>query len=144
MLPPNKLNMNIHYTIKLRNRFPASILYKSIAGRYRPVSYPDGPITARYRFVKNAYWVQSAKYMSITISNNLDWGQYVSDISSRAAKTLCFLRRNFSLAPNERLCAMKLRTVKSWIPPRAVFEHGTPEASLPSFEPSPPIVLSIV
>ena len=26
---------------------PASILYKSIAGRYRPVSYPDGPITAR-------------------------------------------------------------------------------------------------
>ena len=37
--------------------FPASILYKSIAGRYRPVSYPDGPITARYRFIKNAYWV---------------------------------------------------------------------------------------
>ena len=36
---------------------PASILYKSIAGRYRPVSYPDGPITARYRSIKNAYWV---------------------------------------------------------------------------------------
>ena len=36
---------------------PASILYKSIAGRYRPVNYPDGPITARYRFIKNAYWV---------------------------------------------------------------------------------------
>ena len=35
---------------------PASILYKSIAGRYRPVSYPNGPITARYRFIKNAYW----------------------------------------------------------------------------------------
>ena len=35
---------------------PASILYKSIAGCYRPVSYPDGPITARYRFIKNAYW----------------------------------------------------------------------------------------
>ena len=35
---------------------PASILYKSTAGRYRPVSYPDGPITARYRFIKNAYW----------------------------------------------------------------------------------------
>ena len=35
---------------------PASILYKSITGRYRPVSYPDGPITARYRFIKNAYW----------------------------------------------------------------------------------------
>ena len=35
---------------------PISILYKSIAGRYRPVSYPNGPITARYRFIKNAYW----------------------------------------------------------------------------------------
>ena len=34
---------------------PASILYQSIADRYRPVSYPDGPITDRYRFIKNAY-----------------------------------------------------------------------------------------
>ena len=41
----------------IASNFPASILYKSIAGRYRPVSYPDGPITARYRFIKNAYWV---------------------------------------------------------------------------------------
>ena len=37
--------------------YPASILYKSIAGRYQPVSYPDGPMTARYRFIKNAYRV---------------------------------------------------------------------------------------
>ena len=37
--------------------YPASILYKSTAGRYRPVSYPDGPIRARCRFIKNAYWV---------------------------------------------------------------------------------------
>ena len=36
---------------------PANILHKSIAGRYRPVSYPDGPITARCRFIKNASWV---------------------------------------------------------------------------------------
>ena len=32
----------------------ASILYKSIVVRYRPVSYPDGPITARYRFITRA------------------------------------------------------------------------------------------
>ena len=31
-------------------RFPASILRKSTSGRHRPVSYPDGPMTARYRF----------------------------------------------------------------------------------------------
>ena len=34
---------------------PASILYNSIAGRYRPVRLADGPITARYRFIKNVY-----------------------------------------------------------------------------------------
>ena len=33
-----------------------SILHKSIAGRYRPVRLADGPITARYIFVKNASW----------------------------------------------------------------------------------------
>ena len=32
-------------------RYQVSILHKSTAGRYRPVSYPDGPITARYRFM---------------------------------------------------------------------------------------------
>ena len=37
--------------------FPVSILYKSIAGRYRPVRVADGPITACYRFIKNASWV---------------------------------------------------------------------------------------
>ena len=33
-----------------RNIDPASILCKSTSGRHRPVSYPDGPMTARYRF----------------------------------------------------------------------------------------------
>ena len=40
--------------------YPVSILYKSVAGRYRPVSYPDGPITVRYRFIKNASWGTSS------------------------------------------------------------------------------------
>ena len=35
---------------------PVSILYKSIVGRYWPVRVADGPITARYRFIKNASW----------------------------------------------------------------------------------------
>ena len=42
--------------IKNLNDFIVQHLYRSIAGRYQPVSYPDGPITARYRFIKNAYW----------------------------------------------------------------------------------------
>ena len=34
----------------LQSVYPASILRKSTSGRHRPVSYPDGPMTARYRF----------------------------------------------------------------------------------------------
>ena len=43
--------------------------------------------------------VQSAKYLGITITENIDWGQHISDISSKATKTLGFLRRNFAFAP---------------------------------------------
>ena len=39
-----------------------SILYKSLAGRYRPVRVADGPITASYRFMKNASWVDTSNY----------------------------------------------------------------------------------
>ena len=47
----------LYCTALLCNAVPVRILYHSIAGRYRPVSYPDGPITTRYRFIKNARWV---------------------------------------------------------------------------------------
>ena len=45
--------------------------------------------------------VHSAKYLNITItiSENMDWGQHISEISPKAAKTLGFLRRNLVLAP---------------------------------------------
>ena len=40
---------SLNYNSVLAN--PASILCKSIAGRSWPVSYPDGPITARFIFM---------------------------------------------------------------------------------------------
>ena len=43
--------------------------------------------------------VQSAKYLGITISDNMDWGQHISEISSKATKTLGFLCRNLAFAP---------------------------------------------
>ena len=43
--------------------------------------------------------VQSAKYLGITITDYLDWGQHVSEISCKATKTMGFLRRNLALAP---------------------------------------------
>ena len=45
---------------------PASILRKSTSGRHRPVSYPDGPMTARYRFTLNADWVVVVSYVGKT------------------------------------------------------------------------------
>ena len=42
--------------IIVAGKSPVSILYKSIAGRYRPVRVADGPMTARCRFIKNASW----------------------------------------------------------------------------------------
>ena len=43
--------------------------------------------------------VQSAKLLGITISDNMDWGQHISEISSKATKTLGFLCRNLTSAP---------------------------------------------
>ena len=43
--------------------------------------------------------VQSAKYLGITISDDLDWGQHISEISSKATETLGFLWRNLAFAP---------------------------------------------
>ena len=47
---------------------PASILHKSIEGRYRPVRYPDGPITARYRFLQNAYWEVAVDFYFVILT----------------------------------------------------------------------------
>ena len=57
-MPKDKFLHGAAYVIKQSVKtggIPASILYKSTAGRYRPVSVADGPIAARCRFIKNAY-----------------------------------------------------------------------------------------
>ena len=41
----------------------------------------------------------SAKYLGLTITDDLEWGQHISEISCKATKTLGFLRRNLALAP---------------------------------------------
>ena len=38
--------------------------------------------------------VTSAKYLGLTITNKLQWDQYINYITSKASKTLGFLRRN--------------------------------------------------
>ena len=43
--------------------------------------------------------VQSAKYLGITITENMNCSEHISDIASKATKTLGFLRRNLAFAP---------------------------------------------
>ena len=43
--------------------------------------------------------ILSAKYLGITISDNMDWGQHISEIPFKATKTLVFLRRNLAFVP---------------------------------------------
>ena len=43
--------------------------------------------------------VQSAKYLGLTITDDLDWGQHISEISSKATKTMGFPQRNLAFAP---------------------------------------------
>ena len=47
--------------------------------------------------------VSSAKYflIGITVTDDLDWGQHINNVSSKAPKTMGFLRRKLTLAPKE-------------------------------------------
>ena len=42
---------------------------------------------------------KSAKYLGLTISDNFDWGQHISEITYKATTALGFPRRNLALAP---------------------------------------------
>ena len=98
---PHLINNYVDFIIPA---IPVSILYKSIADCYRPVRVADGPITARYRFIKNASWdvamwsemikiitlicygkiqLNSITHASIVIlSSNFDW-IYMTVLSSQ-------------------------------------------------------------
>ena len=43
--------------------------------------------------------VRSTKYLGLTITDDLEWGQHVSEISCKATRTSGFLRRNLTLVP---------------------------------------------
>ena len=90
------------------NWIPASILYKSIAGRYRPVSYPDGPITARYRFIKNAYWVRPrikvVRQTAKTLIRRAGW----SEASLSVHRVPCEIYADEQADPSLRLAHMQI------------------------------------
>ena len=59
-------------------------------------------------------------YIGITISDNMELGQHIPEISSKATKTLGFPRRNFALAPR----STKLAAYKTLVWP--IIECTTP------------------
>ena len=70
--------------------------------------------------------VQSAKYLGITITDNTDLGQHVSEISSKTTKTLGFLRSNLAFAPRSTK-EVAYKTLA-----RSILEYAAPIWSLHS------------
>ena len=64
--------------------------------------------------------VQSAKYLGITISDKMDWGQHISEISSKTTKTLGFLCMNLAFVP----CSTKEVAYKTLVWPK--LEYAAP------------------
>ena len=45
--------------------------------------------------------VSSVKYLGVKITDDLEWGQHINEITSKATKTLGFSRRNLTFASKE-------------------------------------------
>ena len=80
---------------------------ENISGRWSSIPRNDKSsiyvqTTAQYTLyghtLKN---VDSAKYLGVTLANDLSWGKHVDQVTSKAARTLRFLRRNFYNATRE-------------------------------------------
>ena len=86
--------------------YPVSILCKSIAGRYRPVRVADGPITTRYRFIKNASWVanpikKTFQYVCFILGENFST-QHFCNVFSHFSQKAGFAFSCKSSKPNFR------------------------------------------
>ena len=64
--------------------------------------------------------VRSAKYLGLTITDDLELGQHISEISCKASKTLSFHQRNLALAPRHT----KEVAYKTWVRPQ--LEYAAP------------------
>ena len=63
--------------------------------------------------------IESIKYLEVTITNDLRWNTHVSNICTKANRTLGFLRRNLHSCPQE----VKEAAYKGLV--RPVLEYGS-------------------
>ena len=69
--------------------------------------------------------VENIKYLGVTITNDLKWNTHVSNICTKANRTLGFLRRNLSACPQDvKELAYKDWCAQSW---SMVVQFGTPQ-----------------
>lgn len=64
--------------------------------------------------------VDNSKYLGVTISNYLDWGPHINNITSKATKTLGFQRRNM------KNCTRKVKNLTYTSLVRPVVEYSSP------------------
>ena len=77
-------------------KFNVSKCHSMRVTRLHPSNHTQFSYTLHQQILEQ---VQSAKYLGLTITDSLDWGQHISEITCKATKTLGFLRRNLALAP---------------------------------------------
>ena len=71
----------------------------------RVTKHPLSKQTIHDYYLQNQVWenVSFAEYLhvGITVTDDLDWGQHINNVTSKATKTLGFLHRNLILSPKE-------------------------------------------
>ena len=90
------LNSLAKWEMDWQMKFNVSKCHSMRVTRLHPSRHIDFNYTLHQQTLEQ---VQSAKYLGLTITDDLDWGQHISEITCKATKTLGFLRRNLALAP---------------------------------------------
>ena len=87
----------LDYSYALKNSFSPGL---SLCGTVFPLrwSHPRTLRSLRLRFILLVSGFQRYVF-SIPITDDLDWGQHISEISAKATKTMGFLRHNLAFAP---------------------------------------------
>ncbi len=90
------LNMLEEWSLKWGMRFNARKCYIMRIARSRQ------PLTGMYQLCGHVLEeIADAKYLGVTISNDLRWEQHILAISQRASNTLSFLQRNLQCCPKK-------------------------------------------
>ena len=95
--------------------------------RFQPVKYNMVQLTKKHNKTRASYTlegtvlenVESIKYLGVTITSDLKWNAHISNVCTKANRTLGFLRRNLFSYPQD----VKEAAYKSLV--RPILEYGS-------------------